>query len=50
VVYATVLRFLVLANSCFLIAMVALSQPLADLLRHPERPELIWWMWRSKID
>ncbi len=43
VVYATVLRFLVLANGAFLIAMVALSQPLADLLRHPERPEIIWW-------
>jgi len=43
VVYATVLRFLILANTGFLIAMVVLRQPLADLLRHPNHPELIWW-------
>ncbi len=43
VVYATVLRFLLLANGAFLITMVVFRQPLADLLRHPDRPELIWW-------
>lgn len=43
VVYATVLRFLILANGSFLIAMVVLRQPLADLLRHPDHPEFIWW-------
>jgi O-antigen/teichoic acid export membrane protein len=43
VVFATVLRFLILANGTFLVAMMVLSQPLADLLRHPEHPELIWW-------
>lgn len=43
VVYATALRVLLLANGGFLVAMVLFSQPLADLLRHPDRPELIWW-------
>lgn len=43
VVYATVLRFLLLANGGFLAAMVIFSHPLADLLRYPDRPELIWW-------
>lgn len=43
VVYATVLRFLVLANGGFLLLMVLFSQPLADLLRHSDRPELIGW-------
>lgn len=43
VVYATVLRFLVITNGGVLAAMVIFSQPLADLLRHSDRPELIWW-------
>ncbi len=43
VVYATVLRFLVLANGTFLVAAYLFSQPVADLLRHPEHPEYIWW-------
>jgi O-antigen/teichoic acid export membrane protein len=43
VVYATVLRFLILSNSAFLLAMVVFSQPLAEILRYPDRPELIWW-------
>jgi O-antigen/teichoic acid export membrane protein len=43
VVYGTVVRFLILANGAFLIAMLVFSQPLADLLRHPDHPELIWW-------
>ena len=43
VVYATVLRFLILSNGAFLLAMVVFSQPLAEILRYPDRPELIWW-------
>ncbi|HYN76487.1 MAG TPA: oligosaccharide flippase family protein [Lamprocystis sp. (in: g-proteobacteria)] len=43
VVYATVLRFLVLANLGFLILAIVLRQPVADLLRHPAHPEYIWW-------
>jgi O-antigen/teichoic acid export membrane protein len=43
VVYATVLRFLVLANLAFLILAFAWRQPAADLLRHPDNPEYIWW-------
>ena len=42
-VYATVLRFLLLSNGAFLLAMVVFSQPLAEILRYPDRPELIWW-------
>ena len=42
-VYGTVLRFLLLANVAFLLAAFALSDWLADLLRHPEHPEYIWW-------
>jgi len=43
VVYATVLRFLVLANGAFLVAGYVFSAPLAELLRHSDRPEYIWW-------
>jgi O-antigen/teichoic acid export membrane protein len=43
VVYGTVVRFLILANGAFLIAMLLLRQPLADLLRHPDHPEYILW-------
>ncbi|MFZ0791847.1 MAG: polysaccharide biosynthesis protein, partial [Chromatiaceae bacterium] len=43
VVYATVLRFLVLANFTFLVAAVLFSAPMSDLLRHSDHPEYIWW-------
>lgn len=43
VVYATAMRFLVLANGTFLLAIVLLRQPLADLLRHATHPEYVWW-------
>ena len=43
VVYATVLRFLVLANGTFLAAAVLFSAPMSDLLRHSDHPEYIWW-------
>jgi O-antigen/teichoic acid export membrane protein len=42
-VYATVLRTLVLANLAFLVLAVVIRHPVADLLRHPEHPEYIWW-------
>ncbi len=42
-VYGTVLRFLVLANVFFLLVVYWLSEPIADLLRHPEHPEYVWW-------
>ncbi|MBK1646147.1 polysaccharide biosynthesis protein [Thiocapsa imhoffii] len=43
VVFATVLRFLVLMNAAFLLAAYLLQQPLADLLRHAANPQYIWW-------
>ena len=43
VVYATALRFLVLANLGFVLCAWMLRQPVADLLRHPSHPEYIWW-------
>jgi O-antigen/teichoic acid export membrane protein len=43
VVYATVLRFLVLANLGFLLIAYLGAQQLAELLRHPNHPEYIWW-------
>ncbi|MGE5154005.1 MAG: polysaccharide biosynthesis C-terminal domain-containing protein [Bdellovibrio bacteriovorus] len=43
VVYGTVVRFLILANGGFFIAILLLGQPLADLLRHPDHPEYILW-------
>ncbi len=43
VVYATVLRFVILANAGFVLVAVALQQPVADLLRHAAHPEYIWW-------
>ncbi|EGV33664.1 polysaccharide biosynthesis protein [Thiorhodococcus drewsii AZ1] len=43
VVYGTVLRFLVLSNGLFFVTLLMLSQPIADLLRHPNHPEYIWW-------
>jgi O-antigen/teichoic acid export membrane protein len=43
-VYATALRFLVVANAAFLGVMLLLRQPVADLLRHGEHPEYMAWM------
>ena len=43
VVYATVLRFLILANLAFLVLAFLAAQDLAELLRHPNHPEYIWW-------
>jgi O-antigen/teichoic acid export membrane protein len=43
VVYGTVLRFLVLANLMFFLAIYVLSAPIAELLRHPAHPEYVWW-------
>jgi O-antigen/teichoic acid export membrane protein len=42
-VYATVLRFLILANGAFLAAAYLGSESVAELLRHSDRPELVWW-------
>jgi O-antigen/teichoic acid export membrane protein len=42
-VFATVLRFLVLANAGFLLAAYLLQQPIAELLRHAGNPQFIWW-------
>lgn len=42
-VYGTVLRFLVLANALFLLGIFLMRQPIADLLRHPDTPEYVWW-------
>ena len=43
-VLATVVRFLVLANGAFLVLAVVYQQPIADLLRHADHPEYIWWV------
>jgi len=43
-VYATALRFLVLANGGFFLLLFLLSQPLAALLRYPDHPEYIVWV------
>ena len=42
-VYATVLRTLVLANGLFFALIFIGAQPIADLLRHPQHPEYVWW-------
>jgi O-antigen/teichoic acid export membrane protein len=44
VVFATVVRTLIVVNSAFLLAAVLLQQPIADLLRHGSHPEYIWWV------
>jgi O-antigen/teichoic acid export membrane protein len=44
VVLATALRFLILANGIFLLSAVVFQQPVADLLRHADHPEYIWWV------
>lgn len=43
-VYATALRFVVLANGGFFLLLLLLQQPLAALLRYPDHPEYIWWV------
>lgn len=42
-VYGTVLRFLVLANAAFLLLAIAWQAPLAELIRHAEHAEYVWW-------
>jgi O-antigen/teichoic acid export membrane protein len=42
-VYATALRVLILGNLAVFLALVLFRQPIADLLRHPDHPEYIWW-------
>lgn len=44
VVFATVVRTLIVVNGIFLLAAVLLQQPIADLLRHASHPEYIWWV------
>jgi len=39
-----VLRFLILANGALLLLAVVFQRPVADLLRHPQHPEYIWWV------
>jgi O-antigen/teichoic acid export membrane protein len=43
-VYATVLRVLVLGNTAFFLALFVWRQPIADLLRYAEHPEYVWWV------
>ncbi|NEV61207.1 oligosaccharide flippase family protein [Thiorhodococcus minor] len=43
VVYGTVLRFLVVSNALFLLAIFLMREPIAELLRHPDSPEYVWW-------
>jgi len=43
-VFATVLRFLLLANTAFLLLTWALQLPLAQVLRHGAHPEYILWV------
>jgi O-antigen/teichoic acid export membrane protein len=42
-VYATVLRVLLLGNLAVFLALVVWRQPIADLLRYAEHPEYVWW-------
>jgi len=43
-VFGTVVRTLLVANGAFLLAAVLFRQPVADLLRHGDHPEYIWWV------
>ncbi|MGA7979995.1 MAG: oligosaccharide flippase family protein [Chromatiaceae bacterium] len=43
VVFATSLRFLVVANAGFFLTVFLFRQPLADLLQYTEHPEYVWW-------
>ena len=42
-VYATTLRVLVLGNLAFFVGLWLFRQPIADVLRHADHPEYIWW-------
>ena len=42
-VYATTLRVLVLGNLAFFVGLWLFRQPIADVLRHAQHPEYIWW-------
>jgi len=44
VVYSTALRFVILANVVFFVALFVFRQPLADLIRHADHPEYVWWV------
>lgn len=43
-VYGTVLRFLVMINALFVLAIFLMREPLAELLLYPDHPEYIWWI------
>lgn len=43
-VFATAVRFLVIANGLFVMLALLLQQTLADLLQHPANPEYILWI------
>lgn len=43
-VLATVLRFLVVVNTGFLLMAIVFQQSIADVLRHADHPEYIWWV------
>jgi O-antigen/teichoic acid export membrane protein len=42
-VYATALRFVLIANGLFFAGLFLFRRPIADLLRHGEHPEYVWW-------
>jgi O-antigen/teichoic acid export membrane protein len=43
-VFATVVRFLILANGGFFLLAFLFREPVADVLRHTAHPEYIWWV------
>ncbi len=43
VVYATALRFVLLANAGFFLVLLLLREPIAALIRHQDHPEYVWW-------
>lgn len=42
-VYSTVLRVLLLVNGLFLLLIYLQRDPLAELLRHPDHANYVWW-------
>ena len=44
VVYATALRFVLVANGIFFAAAFLFQAPIADLVDHADHPEYIWWI------
>ena len=44
VVFATVLRFLLVANLGFFLLILALRQPLAEALHYPAHSQYLWWV------